>query len=598
LIEIDNFETKEMKLVEIRIKNFRAIGSGDNERGLHLQIDKNNIIFLIGKNNAGKSSVLNAYDYFFNDKSAKGDDFRSDKNSPIEIEVQLRLESSDEVRQLKILDDYPDLKNDEQLRVKKEWSYDQPEKSKKFIWVESKWKELSEGQDKKTLKELQDLLERELPTPIWIKGMSTSNEISNVIKNLIKKTVLKSLEESEEYREAENSMRKLQDLVSQDTFSKDLKEMISLTLQKTFPTVSLDISNETVGKNDLMKSIEGFTQIRATEDDQKSVSLDWQGHGLQRQIIFSVYKDCHQWLGSKKTENVPTKPGEKTNILLIEEPELFLHPTAIRSTRNLLYELAESSEFQILCATHSPIMIDIKRPHNSLVRIVKHKQYGSLAYQVSEFLPTIGMMEDFNPHVCESFFADKVILVEGNTEAIAIKLLIERFGKDCNNQISDDFHIVNCNGKATIPGFQNILNHFKIDYFVFHDCDSEFVTNGNRSPAWETNKKIWNKIEYARSIGIKARRFVSLHDFESSNGYTVKSSESKPTEAYSQVKKWLKGWSDSGVQDKPIIRYVKEIAMNKNIEEDHTQDWLEKKALASTSSSSSSLPLLALLDLP
>ena len=168
-----------MKLVEIRIKNFRAIGSGIDEQGLHLQIDKNNIIFLIGKNNAGKSSLLNAYDYFFNDKPAKADDFHGVKNSPIEIEIKLRSESSDELRQLKIFDDYPDLKNDEQLRVRKEWSYDQPEKSKKFIWIESKWKELNEKQDKKTFKELQELLERELPTPIWIKGMSTTNEISN-----------------------------------------------------------------------------------------------------------------------------------------------------------------------------------------------------------------------------------------------------------------------------------------------------------------------------------------------------------------------------------------------------------------------------------
>ena len=68
-----------MKLVEIRIKNFRAIGSGTDEQGLHLQIDKNNIIFLIGKNNAGKSSLLNAYDYFFNDKPAKADDFHGVK---------------------------------------------------------------------------------------------------------------------------------------------------------------------------------------------------------------------------------------------------------------------------------------------------------------------------------------------------------------------------------------------------------------------------------------------------------------------------------------------------------------------------------------
>ena len=59
--------------------------------------------------------------------------------------------------------------------------------------------------------------------------MSTTNEISNVIKNLIKKTVLKSLEESEEYKEAENSLRKLQDLVSQNTFSKELSQLFKIT---------------------------------------------------------------------------------------------------------------------------------------------------------------------------------------------------------------------------------------------------------------------------------------------------------------------------------------------------------------------------------
>ncbi len=37
------------------------------------------------------------------------------------------------------------------------------------------------------------------------------------------------------------------------------------------------------------------------------------------------------------------------------------------------------------------------------------------------------MINLFNPHVCEAFYADKVILVEGDTEAIVYRALLKEY---------------------------------------------------------------------------------------------------------------------------------------------------------------------------
>lgn len=59
-----------------------------------------------------------------------------------------------------------------------------------------------------------------------------------------------------------------------------------------------------------------------------------------------------------------------------------MHPKASRSLRKELYDLVEDSPFQILCATHSPIMVDISKPHSSLVRVIKDENEYTKTYQV------------------------------------------------------------------------------------------------------------------------------------------------------------------------------------------------------------------------
>ena len=81
--------------------------------------------------------------------------------------------------------------------------------------------------------------------------------------------------------------------------------------------------------------------------------------------------------------------------------------------REELYNLAAPGKpYQILCATHSPMMIDISKDHSSLIRVVKNQDEETITYQVQTGVYTemyskerVQMINRFNPHICEVFYA-------------------------------------------------------------------------------------------------------------------------------------------------------------------------------------------------
>jgi predicted ATP-dependent endonuclease of OLD family len=182
-------------------------------------------------------------------------------------------------------------------------------------------------------------------------------------------------------------------------------------------------------------------------------------------------------------------------------------------------------------------MIDISKPHSSLVRIIKNLDETTEAYQVdddvfrgdAEKKQRIQMINRFNPHVCESFYAKKIIIVEGDTEAIVFRDLINRFF----NQF--EIYVLNAGSKNNIPFFQEIFTAFHIEHCIIHDSDTRKNENGNDNSAWTLNTSIWEKIKIAneKKIGL-ARRYVHVSDFETAHGVRLTGKE-KPLKAYEYV---------------------------------------------------------------
>lgn len=266
-----------------------------------------------------------------------------------------------------------------------------------------------------------------------------------------------------------------------------------------------------------------------------------QGNGVQRTFILSVFKGFRKYKRRFETENVENK---RPLIVALEEPELYLHPHLARVFKDTLYSLADDGFFQVIATSHSPNFVDLSKPNRTLAKVFINEDNEVGLNQVNSDvygLPThekerLQALLRFNPYVNEVFFADRVILVEGDTEVIALKVLGEKL---VNSSLlnPEDYHktsVVNCNGKGTMYVLLNVLNNFGIKYTVIHDYDiTELDRKGNRrsisslKAALTLNHKL-ERLAFSRGN----KKFVMRHTFEAEMPHDYEKGSSKSFSAY------------------------------------------------------------------
>lgn len=223
---------------------------------------------------------------------------------------------------------------------------------------------------------------------------------------------------------------------------------------------------------------------------------------LQRKILFSFFKNI---LKEIKKENI--KNETYNTILIFEEPELHLNPQSSRELYDILIKLSKIG-IQIIIETHSSYFVGIKQ-YKSICLI--KKLYGQVtAFQHTKELFNGDEIKNFNmnywinPDRGEIFFAKKVILVEGQTDKIAISFLAKKLGI-----YKYRYSIIECGSKSTIPQFIKVLNAYKISYVAVYDRDNHSWRNEkeleisrlkNKKIKKLVNKKIGGYIEFENDI--------------------------------------------------------------------------------------------------
>ncbi|OMR27166.1 ATP-dependent endonuclease [Burkholderia pseudomallei] len=257
-----------------------------------------------------------------------------------------------------------------------------------------------------------------------------------------------------------------------------------------------------------------------------------QGHGLQRTLVITLL----QSLADAQAQVVPgaALAPVRANILLIEEPELYLHPQMERLMRDVLYRLAEQASTQVACCTHSPVFLDIATKYRAIIRMFKTPQGDAAAHQVTQDLfpgqplqadrQRLNTVARFDPTVNELFFAKRVVLMEEFSAIAAFERGAELMGLfERHLRLRREVSLVDCNGKSNIPAFQRVLNAFNIPYRVLHDEDP-----GN--PAEQAN----NQNILALLVAGANQRHLVAPDLEGLLGYQAPR-KNKPFLAVSTV---------------------------------------------------------------
>lgn len=213
-------------------------------------------------------------------------------------------------------------------------------------------------------------------------------------------------------------------------------------------------------------------------DDGLKTLAEKKGHGLQRAVIFALVRAWAKALRKNPTDgsDLSSRKASESVIFAIEEPELFLHPHAQRRLASAIYDIAATPEHQVFLCTHSTHFVDLDR-YKSIVIVYKETpEKGTTVRLCMSDLFEGGTSSDrkhrfhmaswVNPDRGEMFFAKKVVLVEGPTEAAVFPFLAEKLG--C---LDSEVSMIDCGSKHNLPLYVTLLNAFRLPYLVVHDED-------------------------------------------------------------------------------------------------------------------------------
>lgn len=188
---------------------------------------------------------------------------------------------------------------------------------------------------------------------------------------------------------------------------------------------------------------------------------DWGSGTKNRTLILSSIFEAKNQIDLEDESNriIP--------IVIIEEPESFLHPSAQAEFGRVLQDLSQELKIQVIATTHSPYLLSHHNPKSNI--LLKRKEYRRkiretyLECTTSEnwrepFELALGMIGPEFDSLKEAFFSSQnnIILVEGALDVEYFELLQdERHG---NNKL-------NFNGEFyPYGGYGNINNHVLLKF--------------------------------------------------------------------------------------------------------------------------------------
>lgn len=225
--------------------------------------------------------------------------------------------------------------------------------------------------------------------------------------------------------------------------------------------------------------------LRVKDESGFSISATELGEGLQNAMVLAILR------AFESTQ-------KRGAILLIEEPEMFLHPQMQRSLYKTLREIGKNN--QVIYTTHSPHFVSV--PNYNEVLVVRKGQQGTEVTASDHVLDEpmkLRMQQELDPERNELFFARKVLVVEGDTEKLTLPVYAKRMKIDLD---AAGVSILEATGKNNLLVLARISASLGIPTGILFDLDKEADT--------EKNSELFS----FKDEGPERRVWASDHEFE------------------------------------------------------------------------------------
>ncbi len=532
-----------MRIKKIEIENYRSVQHG--------QIDCGDVTVLLGRNNHGKSNILAAIDFFCGSstKCSEDDFYKSKTLTTDELWVEITFVELSE-QEKRTFSKY--VAADESLKVRKIATIDTTGKIEVLYrgWVSEPtqpWLKADYSGTKKS--DLAHELEPYLPEGVrYSKGavetaqqgfieanpdvieldytleegnfLGSKNVAAGVLpdaflipairdlndetktKNttlfgrLLNRAMGEMAEADEEFRKVKTDLATIVQRFNRQTGEEDTRPAQLRSLETAIENELSDWDvklNINISPPDIEKIFELGTSLDV--DDGVITSAEAKGNGLQRAIIFAL---TQSWAKALRTQgedaDVTPRGASESVFLLIEEPELYLHPHAQKALSRNLREIARTQHHQVFLTSHSPLFID-PLSHKDIAIVEKvNSEIGSNIRQSEVNLfdgdtnkdrkKRFNLSHWINPERAELFFARKVVFVEGATEKILLPYLAENLGV-----FDVGVSVIDCGSKFNLSVYMELAGSFGIHHCVLHDEDP--ISEGLEGDKLEAAKKTY-----------------------------------------------------------------------------------------------------------
>ena len=537
-----------MIIKSIHIKNFRSI---KNET-----LSFSNLTALVGANGSGKSSFLKAIEIFQNTSPKISEDDYYNKNTTEDIIIIITFSNLSEMAK-KLFAKY--VKNDE-LIVERTLTWNNGKVDSKFYGFllhnpdfreimnkpapEAKkiYEELRQNEEyeelpkRSTYKEIKSVLEdweaqnphkcektkddgqffgfkevaqgylgkfvKFLIVPAIYDASDDAQEgKGSALTELMDRVIRTNLEENNEFKQIQKDIQnKYAEIRSISNLNEELEKLenkLTETLKRFVPDASIDLMwdlNE--------PKIELPAVARLVEDGYKA-EVPNTGHGLQRAFIMTMLQ--HSRVHSGKTKDTtPIFDESPTLIFVIEEPELYQHPSRQRHIAEIFFSLVEgeisnvSEKTQIIYSTHSPHFVGIHRVEH--IRLLRKEVFDEGTPKTTKIFSTnfdeisnklsqpqrkvtverlkSNLQTIMTPQMNEGFFSDVVVLVEGEEDRAYIMGTAQAHGYNFDGR---GISVIQCGSKESIGKPAAIFKELGIPVYVMCDGDK-----GNETSEKET----------------------------------------------------------------------------------------------------------------
>jgi len=537
-----------MKLVRLEVRNYRSI---EKQTQPDNAIKFGSLNCFVGKNNAGKSNILEAIRFLLGDESLSEDMFRDhDPSNEIDVRGYFEIEDVDFGRlkleakidnmkravlgdgtigicrrsnsdDLEVMGYYPSaerLKKETFSRFHEEaWARNDsktgfrdcmldkyPELEKHLVEGKEKNKGEWENAYARFVQEKPSNIDFELVPAAPATGISA--DLNNILPRTVMVPAVKEISDatktskrgdlgrlihelaSEIEDELDNEIeqalssvyRKLNVVRDEGTGDvekdsrlsgiKEIEDRISSYLAEAFRGISTSLEFPSPESRDIFKGV----QVWIEEEDFSRVKVEEVGEGVKRLLIFSLFRTLADLrTGSLFGDAEENEPDRRPLLILYEEAELFLHPNLQGVLVEVLERLKGAGD-QVVFTTHSPFMIDGEALDR--INIVRKFQEGGTTVQSYDYVlekRDVGQVNRLTQiqNISSYIFADRIVLVEGESDRIVIKKLAKRLKKEWNFK-RQGIPILPVNGKGNLPLFADFLSALNIRPFVVTDLDA------------------------------------------------------------------------------------------------------------------------------